>query len=83
MLDTRLVLEVIRDARGEKDTRLIDMTLTHRGQSVGAGGILRDLRQMERDGLIREGTLRGTGPSWLLTDAGRQRLRELGGDPDI
>lgn len=73
----RTTLEVIRDGRGEWDTRQIDMMLGFRGATV-EHGILADLRELESLGLIEEvvGATGGTGPRWRLSEAGASWLTE-------
>ena len=76
-LPIRKVLEVVRDGEGAWDTRTIDLNLGFRGVVIERG-ILADLRELERLGLLHasEGTARSTGPRWRITDAGADWLRE-------
>lgn len=74
----RTTLEVIRDGRGEWDTRTVDMMLGFRGVQV-EHGIATDLRELESLGLIEEVVcaIPGTGRRWKLTTAGVSWLAKV------
>jgi hypothetical protein len=76
-LPIREMLEVVHAGVGFWDTRAIDLNLGLRGVAV-KHGILPDLRELERMGLIRatEGGPKSTGPHWSLTEAGILWLAE-------
>lgn len=66
----RLLLEVVKESRGEWDTRNIDYVFHSRAGSV-EGSLLAELRELEAAGLVAEVPIEGgTGPGWRLTPAG-------------
>ena len=81
----RLLLEVVRDSRGEADTRNIDYEFYRRaGESRRSseldGSLLATLRELETRGLVDEVPIPGgTGPGWRLTPAGEQGLSDSPG----
>lgn len=79
VIQTRLLLEVVRDGGGRWDTRTIDLELGRRGAHI-EGDILADLRRISNQHLIQEDNSepRGTGPRWKLAGLGAAWLESAG-----